>query len=86
MPLVPTENPARRHARKTISRRRLLGGLLLAGGNAGLVTGCSTGDSRDAERGRRLDAERTSVMDDLQATRTAELVFGTPPSTPATEP
>lgn len=86
MPLVPTENPARRHERKTVTRRRLIGGILLVGGSSGILSACSTGTSRDAERGRQRDAERTSVMDSLQATRTAELVLGTPPSTPEAEP
>ncbi len=86
MPLVPTENPARRHERKTITRRRLIGGLVLVGGSSGVLAACASGTSRDAERGRQRDAERTSVMDDLQATRTAELVLGSPESTPEAEP
>ena len=60
--------------------------MLVAGGSSGLLAACSTGTSRDAERGRARDVERTSVMDNLQATRTAGLVLGTPESTPATEP
>ena len=70
--------------RGQVTRRRLLlGGLELASGAVGL-TACSTGSSREAERGRTRDAERTSVVDSMQATRTASLIFGTPPATPST--
>jgi hypothetical protein len=47
------------------------------------LTACSTGSSREAERARARDAERTSVVDNMQATRTASLITGTPPGTPA---
>lgn len=67
----------------SISRRRVLVGLLgITGGAVGL-TACSTGSSREAERGRARDAERTSVVDNTQATRSASLIMGTPPATPA---
>jgi hypothetical protein len=69
--------------------RRLIGrrGLVLALGGlvgSGVLAGCSTGSSREAERGRRRDAERTSIVDEVQATRTASLILGTPPATPGT--
>jgi hypothetical protein len=86
MPLDPTENLAPRLATKPITRRRLLGAFTLGAGSSGLLAACSTGTSRDAQRGRERDAERTSVVDNLQATRTAELVLGTPPSTPVADP
>ncbi len=53
----------------------------MAGG--GGLAGCSTGSSREAERGKRRDSERTSVVDNVQATRTAGLIMGTPPATPS---
>jgi hypothetical protein len=93
----PIENPAEVDRQRTslelstladgmaggysVSRRRLLLGAVAVLGGGGL-TACSTGSSREAERGRQRDAERTSVVDDLQATRTASLVLGTPPATP----
>jgi hypothetical protein len=49
-----------------------------------VLTACAQGTSREAERGQERDAERTSVVDDLQATQTARLVLGTPPATPGT--
>jgi len=51
-----------------------------------IIVGCAEGTSRDAERGRERDAQRTSVVDDLQSTRTSEIIKGTPPSTPGATP
>jgi hypothetical protein len=67
-----------------INRRRLLAG---AGGLASvaLLAGCAEGTRSDAERGKQEDAERESVVKDLQATETYRLVHetdSTPPSTP----
>ena len=50
------------------------------------VAGCAQGTARDAERGRERDAERTSVVDVLQSTRTSEIIKGTPESTPEATP
>ena len=66
-----------------LTRRQAMLGLLGVAGGVSL-TACSTGSSREAERGKRRDAERTSVVDEVQATRTAGLILGTPPATPAT--
>lgn len=50
----------------------------------GLLAGCSEGTSREAERGKARDAQRTSVVRDLQATRSMQVLDqGTPP--PPTE-
>lgn len=46
------------------------------------LAGCAEGTRRDAERGQQQDAERTSVVSDLQATRSADLIMSTPPATP----
>ncbi len=51
-----------------------------------ILVSCSQGTSRDAERGRQQDAERTSVVDNLQATETSRLVSGTPDASPTAEP
>lgn len=80
MRLEPTENPAPA-SRAACSRRRLVAGVLVTVAGSSVLVSCSTGSSREAERGRRQDAERTSVVDHLQATRTAELVRSTPEST-----
>ncbi|HYJ12600.1 MAG TPA: hypothetical protein VEW66_03360, partial [Thermomicrobiales bacterium] len=66
-----------------VSRRRILLGTCGIAGIAVGLTACSTGSSREAERGRERDAERTSVVDRMQATRTASLIIGTPPATPS---
>jgi hypothetical protein len=60
-------------------------GLLGVVGAVGF-TACSTGNSREAERGKRRDAERTSVVDEVQATRTASLILGSPPPATPAEP
>ncbi len=81
------QNDAQSAARARRSRAwgfALVGSIML-----GLV-GCAEGTSRDAERGQQEDAERTSVVDDLQASASADLVRraaeGTPPDDAATEP
>lgn len=51
-----------------------------------LLAGCSTGSAPEAERGQRADAERTSVISDMQATRTWDLLNGTPAATPTETP
>lgn len=48
----------------------------------GLLSGCADGLAPDAQRGREQDSRRDSVVTDLQATQTWNLVHGTPPSTP----
>ncbi|HEV2127610.1 MAG TPA: hypothetical protein VGR22_03215 [Thermomicrobiales bacterium] len=51
----------------------------------GVLVGCSEGTSQDAERGQQQDARRTSVVSDLQATRSARVLEpGTPPPLTAT--
>jgi hypothetical protein len=53
----------------------------------GALSGCAQGTSQDAERGKQLDAQETSVVSDLQATESARLLNpGTPASTPNTDP
>ncbi len=77
------QNDPRPSNRTHLTRRQVMLGLLGISGSIGL-TACSTGSSREADRGKRRDAERTSVVDDVQATRTAGLILGTPPATPST--
>jgi hypothetical protein len=50
-----------------------------------VVVGCGSDSARDAERGRREDATRESVVTDLQATQTWNLLYGTPEATPPPE-
>jgi hypothetical protein len=50
------------------------------------IAGCAEGTARDAERGRERDARRTSVVDELQSTRTSEIIRGTPPASPTATP
>jgi len=53
---------------------------------ATVLVACSQGTSREAERGRERDIERTSIVDSLQSTETARLVSGTQGATPLTTP
>lgn len=54
-------------------------GILLA---ASLLAGCADGLASDSQRGRQADERRDSVVTDLQATQTWNLIHGTPESTP----
>ena len=84
MHLERTDLPEHEAAIKTRSSRR---GFLFAAGSlliGGLLAGCAESTSRDAARGRAKDASRESVVKDLQATETWNVVHATP--TPATPP
>lgn len=86
MPLEPinTRDDATRSSDRRLSRRRLVGlsGVMLAGA---MLAGCSSDSSREAERGRALDASQESIVKDLQATETWLVVNGTPDATPPPE-
>lgn len=60
----------------TARRWRNIGAAML--GIAIIVSGCTTGSAPEAERAKQLDTQRSSVIDDMQATHTWELVNGTP--------
>ena len=77
---MPPAPPPTNKLKKHLSRLFLVTILALT------VIGCAEGTSKDAERGRERDAERTSVVDDLQSTRTAELINGTPNASPTATP
>lgn len=62
--------------RSTFARGLAIGGLCVA-----MLVGCSTGSAPEAERAREDDAERTSVITDMQATYTWELINSTPSAT-----
>jgi hypothetical protein len=66
------------------SRRRRLATLAIAAAVViGTLAGCAEGTSRDSERGKARDAQRTSVVSDMQATQSVQVLLpGTPP--PAT--
>jgi hypothetical protein len=49
------------------------------------LAGCADGLATDAQRGREADQTRDSVVTDLQATQTWNLIHGTPESTPLPE-
>ena len=51
-----------------------------------LLAGCSTGSAPEAEHGKKEDAQRESIISDMQATHTWDMINSTPESTPeATE-
>jgi hypothetical protein len=81
MPLEPIASPAADRSDSTLSRRHWLSiaALVIPGA---VLAGCSSGTRREAERGRERDAERTSVMDAMQATDSARLLQSTPTSQP----
>lgn len=67
-----------RATRKALTRRHLLlWGSALGVGTA--LAGCADGTSREAARGREEDSSNESVVKDLQATETWNLVNATPP-------
>ena len=86
MPLEPTNtrDVATRNDRQRMSRRRLVGlsGIMLAGS---VLAACSGDSSREAERGRARDASQESIVKDLQATETWNVVHGSPEATPPPE-
>lgn len=84
MPLANMHDPNRMQTESRLSRRAVLG-IVAAGTATLLVAGCSSGSSREAERARERDAERTSVVDEMQQTATSSLVLGTPSATPGTD-
>ena len=51
-----------------------------------LLVGCSSGSAPEANRAQQQDTNRDSVISDMQATRTWEIINGTPESTPGAEP
>ena len=85
MPLEHIDHPARETlTRPRFSRRRWF--LAASSVVTGFVlTGCASGTQQDSERGREKDASRDSVVKDLQATETWNVVHGTPPATPPGE-
>jgi hypothetical protein len=78
MPLEPIDHRAAKRPsarRPPLSRIALfLSGLTLLAA----ITGCAEGTARDARQGQEADAERTSVVRDLQATRSARILASTP--------
>lgn len=51
-----------------------------------LLAGCSTGSAPEAEQGKQEDARNESVISDMQATHTWNLINSTPESTPNENP
>jgi len=83
-PQTPAEiDPPHRHHHYRLSRRRLLG-VAIAGLGPLALTACAEGTARDAKRGKEADAKRTSVVDEIQATESANLIKH--PSTPSPDP
>ena len=80
MPLEPIVH----HDQPTsTSRRAAVLGLVLLG--AAVLTGCAEGTRSDAERGQAEDAERDSVVSDMQATE-SYLRVNSPAASPSPEP
>ena len=68
------------HEHRVSNRHRLAAIAVAASILLGTLAGCAEGTSRDAERGKARDAQRTSVVSDMQATHSARVLLpGTPP-------
>lgn len=73
MPSVRTARPRRR------SDRAVAGLWLMLTAVALVVAGCSSGTATDSRRAQEQDAQRTSIVDGLQATESSRLLEpGTP--------
>lgn len=68
------------------TKRKLRNGVAILLLSGGLLAGCSTGTSNEAERGKQEDSQHESVITDMQATHTWELINSTPDSTPEETP
>lgn len=69
-------------SKRPVTNRRIqamLASILLS---IALLVGCTTGSAPEAERGKQDDAQRESVISDMQATHTWDLINSTPESTP----
>ena len=73
------DHPARRKVTSELLSRRNLLLACMALSAATALASCGSGTSREAERGREEDAANESVVKDLQATQTWNLVNATPP-------
>lgn len=83
MPLEPTGRRDRGQTSMDKTRWRTVGARFAAVlVSVTLLAGCADGIASDAERGREADEKRDSIVTDLQATQTWNLVHGTPESTP----
>ena len=50
------------------------------------LTACAEGTAHDAARGQQVDARRTSVVQSVQETYTANIIDATPPATATKAP
>ncbi len=65
-----------------MTKTRLRTVLVSVGLSLVVLTGCSTGSAPEAERGKQQDAQQESIISNMQATHTWDLINGTPESTP----
>ena len=68
--------------KKPVTERRLTGVLVSLLLSLVILAGCSTGSAPEANQGKHEDAQRESVISDMQATHTWDIINGTPESTP----
>ena len=71
---------------KPVTSRRYRGALASVLLSIFLLVGCSTGNAPEAERGKQEDAKNESVIREMQATHTWEMINSTPESTPDQTP
>lgn len=81
--MAPTGHPRSCTMPPAMAIRHRYGRALIALALCGTVlVGCSTGDAPEARRGQEQDSKQESVISDMQATYTWELINGTPETTP----
>jgi hypothetical protein len=85
MPLEPIDHPQPVPTPSARIRFRAVGRLVATILIALGLAGCADGLATDAQRGKQEDATRESIVTDLQATQTWNIVHGTPEATPTPE-
>lgn len=86
MPLEPIARPAPTPSKQPSQPRRLVvAWVAIALALLVALTACAEGTANDAARGQQLDARRTSVVQSVQETYTANIIDATPPPATATK-
>lgn len=85
MPLEPIARPAPTSSERSKRSKRLLAGwVAIALAMLVAMTACAEGTANEAARGQQQDARRTSVVQSVQETYTANIIAATPPPATAT--
>jgi hypothetical protein len=77
--LGPTRSEVRSRPRRLVTAWAIIALVILV-----VMTACAEGTAHDAQRGQQQDAKRTSVVQSVQETYTANIIAATPPPPTAT--